>query len=302
MVVCVSHGYPPGDVELFSSSGYQTLILHTSQYTTHFLNRYVNDSSSKINGDIFLLPNRNGLFYTRISLQSSEKKTERLFRFVVGYLGDKDDVESLDDFANIVASVLSNDKQYVEWKVNQPSNSSFLELIQNEGTKYVDASTISETEVTLSEKLEDPIMHEVALIVKRAGAMLEEDIVKKITKHNAHKAIEELVQANLLTLEYVVICRKTSNQINRMSSRDTLNKIANAGIYCSCGKAISEERIEELFSPTPMLQTMLDQSHWTTARLVYVLRQLGIQDDRILLNLHEGPEEIDAFVDMDGIF
>jgi len=34
MVVCVSHGYPPGDVELFSSSGYQTLILHTSQYTT----------------------------------------------------------------------------------------------------------------------------------------------------------------------------------------------------------------------------------------------------------------------------
>ncbi len=31
-----------------------------------------------------------------------------------------------------------------------------------------------------------------------------------------------------------------------------------------------------------------------------VLRRLGVPDDRILLNLHDGPEEIDAFVDMDG--
>lgn len=47
---------------------------------------------------------------------------------------------------------------------------------------------------------------------------------------------------------------------------------------------------------------MLKQSYWTTARLVYILRQLGVQDNCILLNLQEGPEEVDAFVDMDGAF
>ena len=35
MLLCVSHWYPPGnlDCELIASSGYQTLLLHTIQYT-----------------------------------------------------------------------------------------------------------------------------------------------------------------------------------------------------------------------------------------------------------------------------
>jgi hypothetical protein len=34
MLLFVSHWYPPGDIELFASSGYQTLLLHTIEDTT----------------------------------------------------------------------------------------------------------------------------------------------------------------------------------------------------------------------------------------------------------------------------
>ena len=87
-----------------------------------------------------------------------------------------------------------------------------------------------------------------------------------------------------------------------MTSRDAIDKMTEAGVLCSCGSPIADERIEELFLPTPVLDKLLKQSYWTTARLVYILRQLGIHDNSILLNLHDGPEEVDSFIDMDGAF
>ena len=45
---------------------------------------------------------------------------------------------------------------------------------------------------------------------------------------------------------------------------------------------------------------MLDQSYWTTVKLVDNLRKLGISNNQILLNLRDGAEKIDAFVDVDG--
>lgn len=221
----------------------------------------------------------------------------------IGYLGDKVEVECLSNFAELVAETLTNQGKNVQWSLVRPSNSLFNDLLHSDEAQFVTADTISKEDAELAGKLEDQVTREVAIAVKRAGGMLVEDVGKKVAKQeDADKAIEELVQANLITREFVIICRQTSKQINRITSRDAIVKMTEAGILCACGSPIEDERVEELFLPTLVLEKLLKQSYWNTARLVYILRQLGVEDNCILLNLHEGPEEVDAFVDMDGAF
>jgi hypothetical protein len=95
--------------------------------------------------------------------------------------------------------------------------------------------------------------------------MLAADFSRKIRIQGKEESISnELIKEGLLSKEYVIICRQTSNQINRVKSRDVIENMREMGILCSCGRIISSERIEELFSPTPALQKMLDQGYWTT--------------------------------------
>ncbi|HZX12903.1 MAG TPA: hypothetical protein VFF49_00710 [Thermodesulfobacteriota bacterium] len=154
----------------------------------------------------------------------------------------------------------------------------------------------------IAEHLEDVSSRNIAVVVKRSGGILASDLTKRadIKPEQTQTAIEQLSKAGLLSQEYVVICKKTSNQVNRVNSKEKVKQMTEIGVLCSCGNPIGQERIEELFSPTPILQKMLDQSYWMTARLVRLLKVLNIPNERILLNLQEGAEEIDAFVDLEG--
>jgi hypothetical protein len=131
--------------------------------------------------------------------------------------------------------------------------------------------------------------------------MLVEDVARKVAKTESTKSkVEVLVNEKLLSREYAVICRQTSNQVNRVKSMEVLERMREHEVQCSCGRPIADELVQELYSPSPVLQKLLNQSYWLTARLVSALRRLGVADDRILLNLQEGPEEIDTFVDLEG--
>lgn len=270
-----------------------------------------NADQGLLSGDLFCSPYGNGFLYVRlarsqhfsITITLDGKPVPPPLQLEIGYLGDKVEVECLSNFAELVAETLTNQGKNVQWSLVRPSNSLFNDLLHSDEAQFVTADTISKEDAELAGKLEDQVTREVAIAVKRAGGMLVEDVGKKVAKQeDADKAIEELVQANLITREFVIICRQTSKQINRITSRDAIVKMTEAGILCACGSPIEDERVEELFLPTLVLEKLLKQSYWNTARLVYILRQLGVEDNCILLNLHEGPEEVDAFVDMDGAF
>lgn len=268
---------------------------------------YLGESEFVVAGDVLFSPEGTGILY--VCLLTSDlvlvprlrKQIGSPLRLDVGYFGDEKELGCLNDFAALVAEALSSLNESVEWSPLQPSNPQFLELASSEETEFVPADTISSEDIELSANLEDQATRDIALRVKRAGGMLAADLTKNFPNPDeAQRIVEQLVQAQLFVREYVVICRQTSKHINRVTSRDAIEKMAKAGVLCSCGRPISDERIEELLSPTPVLQRMLDQSYWTTARLVHTLRNLGISDNRMLLNLREGAEEMDAFADVDG--
>lgn len=185
----------------------------------------------------------------------------------------------------------------------QVMSEQFTDLYRSEDVKFVLGSTLPEDELSFSERLENLSTRNIAVVVRRSGGgRPASDLLKKGGENpdEVHKIVEYLREAGLLSREYVVICKKTSNQVNRIDSRNKIDKMTDLGVLCSCGCPISEERIEEIFMPSPILRKMLDQSYWMTARLVCFLEKLGIPRDRILPNLQEGAEEINSFVDVDG--
>lgn len=290
-------------------SGTRSIPL-TSYYSYSFRSRLPIMPEEGINfpdyGELFHSPQRNGFLYilsTDLTIRNSEhrKSVERPHVWEIGYIGHAKENECLDKFDTVVTEIINQHGVEIEWDVLDIRNSTFMELENSSEAEFTTASTLSKEDLELASILEDQEVRELAVTVRRSGGILAADLARKASKQDETlKIVEQLINNGLLSREYVVICRRTSNQINRVKERSAIAQMDAVGVLCSCGKAISEERIEELYSPTTALQRMLDQSYWTTAKLVAVLQDLGVPEDRVLLNLREGAEEIDAFVDIDS--
>ena len=205
-------------------------------------------------------------------------------------------------FSSLVAEALQQQDKVVDWKEIQFPSPQFIELSESDDTKCVYGDAISDEDVSIASKLEDQKIKDFIMVIKRSGGgMLEVDIARRFPDYSdQNNILDKLIDSGFLEKQYVIMCRQTSNQINKVKSQDVIDKMDEMGILCSCGKPISSERIEELFSPTAKMHRMIDKSYWMTVKLVDTLRSLGIPNSQILLNLHDGPEEIDAFVNVDG--
>jgi len=300
--------------EVHQTNNYDVSLEDKSVLFDYRLRRPIHSSSvfgeeisSPFAGDLFLSDNKNGILYLALFLRASPS-TQNIGRIQnelligVGYIGEDNPSECLNYFIKFVEEALSLQGITCEWISSQPANPRFLELTTNDNKIFTSASDIHATDFELAKKLEDPFTRTIALIVKRSGGILATDVFKKVNvgKENVQAVISQLSEAELISKEYVIICRKSSNQTNRVKSLEDLDKIAKMGLLCSCGKSISEERVEELFVPTSKLQKMLDKSYWLTVKLVEEIMKYNISADRILLNLQEGSDEVDAFVDLDG--
>ncbi|MBD3159778.1 MAG: hypothetical protein GF309_13430 [Candidatus Lokiarchaeota archaeon] len=218
----------------------------------------------------------------------------------IGFAGDKSERTKLEDFQSAITNIIDNTKLDTEWEIIQATSRGFDGLLKDKKKNCMVATEIPEEHFSVSAVLEDKAVRDLATLVKRAGGILAADIKDATEKKQSQEALNSLTSLGLLSQEYVVICRNTSRQTNRVKTKEAIEEMEKLGVLCSCGRPISEERIEKLYAPTNFMSKMLNQSYWMTVRLVHSLMEQGISRDRILLNLHDGPEEIDAFADVDG--
>ena len=275
--------------------------------------RYGLEEQVLVAGDIFF--QEGGLLY--IGLYTSEIEIRRLVRtkalqtkkldasLEVGFLGSDGNSESLAGIQRVVADMLANQGIKPQWESSVQRNTQLEEIFETEDVHFISATEIDHEEIALAKLLEEPEIRNLAITIRRAGGMLMSDLKKKkvgrFTLEELEEQVSLLKESGLLSQEYVVICKRTSNQVNRFNTREQIDKAAELGVRCSCGRLISEERIEELIVPTASLHRLLNQSYWMSAKLLESLRELRVPDERIFLNLKEGAEEIDAFVDVDGV-
>jgi hypothetical protein len=249
-------------------------------------------------GDICLSERGNAIFYCGTFL-SAEEKGMILEIGAVGYSGQLD---GFSQFSDAIENSLRAAGIACKWHSVAYNSPNFIELQKNTEIKFLIGNQISAEDLSLATVVEDLRSRGLALLIKSSGGILLPDLLKKggLEPHEVNAMLEPLTKAALVNREHVIICKKSLNQINRVNSMESLTKLLELDVRCSCGGPISQERIEDLYTPTPKLQKMLNQSFWMSVWLVRTLVATGISSDRIILNLHEGPEEIDAFVDARG--
>lgn len=180
-----------------------------------------------------------------------------------------------------------------EFTAHEAPNKQFSSL-----TEKYSPPEFSDEQFHIARTFTDSHQNYIVQTIKSSGGMLRRDTATKLQKKpQAEKDIDNLIQQGIIQSEYVILCKKTSEQLNRVPSLETITWMGERGVRCSrCDRPIAEELIEEILTTTTLANEMLNGSHWMTINLVECLISLGIPRTKILVNVTEGPEEIDAIV------
>ena len=127
--------------------------------------------------------------------------------------------------------------------------------------------------------------------IKAAGGLLFRDLSSSLPG-DAKQGVEEvrrlLERAGLITADVVVVCSRTGAQVARIPNREVLQTMANSGIRCGCGRAITEERSEESIALTELGARLLEGNRWLTVLLVRELMKVGVSLDDMLVDQAPG--------------
>ncbi|HYN16034.1 MAG TPA: hypothetical protein VES66_09650 [Terriglobales bacterium] len=256
-------------------------------------------TSQPSNAELFNSKDRKSLLFVATgSGNDPEGKSHKILD--IGLIGQSDARPEYESLIAHVGDFVRSKGAALSWVTKVPTHA-MSEFTQAGDVKFLAGSQITDVERRLSAKLEDARLRKLALLIKSSGGILGSDLLRKGAAgvDDPLQAMTELENAGLVSTNYVVICKRTSNQVARLLSKDKVAEIAKLGVSCSCGNQIANERIEDLIVPAAILEKMLTQSYWMSARLVTELESLGVDPDKILLNLQDSPEEIDAFVDVE---
>jgi hypothetical protein len=101
-------------------------------------------------------------------------------------------------------------------------------------------------------------------------------------KTETEASLRRLAGNGLLRREMVISCRQVERPLFRLPSPDALSVIMASNAICSeCGANIADEKVEELFVPTAVAASLLEDGSWLSKRLRSVLLQLGVPAQQI---------------------
>ncbi len=107
--------------------------------------------------------------------------------------------------------------------------------------------------------------------------------------------IGTLEDAGLVGREVQISCRKTGHALFRLPTAHALAVVTVSDATCSeCGCAVADEKVEEVFAPTRLASSLLEDGSWLISRLHYLLREHGVPESEIAV----GPSNGDGYGQM----
>lgn len=262
-------------------------------------------------GDLFRCDDSTSLYFLRAIPGESRpvvdskggmriERTQASLR--VGFIGMPGDAARVEVLKKTLGETGELKGESLSWTVFRPENQVFEGVKTLAKGSYFPADQLTGVERKAASLLNDRATKGYALSLRTSGGLLEKDLNQGVdpAEQRDTRLTNRLIDAGLCEREFVVICRKTSRQVNRARDRESLDRAVASGVRCSCGQPLTEEIVEVLLSPTPLTQRMLDKSHWMSVIVVEELAKAGIPPDRVLLNVVEGSNETDMMIDLDG--
>ena len=187
-----------------------------------------------------------------------------------------------------------------QWEQGKPSLPAGFKLFVAKQDK--DSLFTSLRKETMSERIRAASMLEDAsarVFLRRAKEAHLEGYAAKLIAGDAvqtyQESIERLEGAGLVGREVQVSCRRTGHALFRLPTAHALAVVTVSDATCSeCGSPVADEKVEEVFAPTLLASSLLEDGSWLISRLHYLLREQGIPESEIAV----GPSHGDGYGQM----
>lgn len=114
--------------------------------------------------------------------------------------------------------------------------------------------------------------------------------------------LDALMGAGIIRKEYLLVCRQDSRTICSIPDRARLEETIGSELRCTgCGRAFTDEIIQDIYALTPEARTLLNGSHWMTIWVSSCLIDAGVPIEKIKWSGSAGDDELDIIADIHGL-
>jgi len=153
------------------------------------------------------------------------------------------------------------------------------------------------------DKLLDSKLRGIIIRARQAKEPTTSNIAKSIGLDESlvRPVLETASKEGILTKEYNVLCDRCAKAVARVPSKKVILRMTKDKVSCSsCGTPIRPTSYEEVYIVPTEICELLDGSRWMSLCAERSLRALGVEGRRILLEVIDGPNELDVVANFDG--
>src|SRR6266542_3265651 len=185
-------------------------------------------------------------------------------------------------------------EDFPDWVQGKPSiPEGFKRFVAKQDTDSLYTSLRKDTmsrRILAASRLED---ENARVFLRGAREAHQEGYAAKLLTENTREAhdfsIERLEDVGLVEREVQVSCRKTGHALFRLPNAHALAVVTVSDATCSeCGSSVADEKVEEVFAPTRLASSLLEDGSWLLSRLHFLLREMGVPESEIAVGPSEG--------------
>lgn len=185
-------------------------------------------------------------------------------------------------------------EDFPHWVQGKPSMpEGFKRFVTKQDTDSLYTSLRKDTmsrRILAASRLED---ESARLFLRGAREAHQEGYAAKLLTEGTAEAcefsIERLEDVGLVEREVQVSCRKTGHALFRLPNAHALAVVTVSDATCSeCGSSVADEKVEEVFAPTRLASSLLEDGSWLLSRLHFLLREMGVPESEIAVGPSEG--------------
>ncbi|HLO00334.1 MAG TPA: hypothetical protein VK208_17880 [Pyrinomonadaceae bacterium] len=185
-------------------------------------------------------------------------------------------------------------EDFPEWTHGKPNiPEGFKRFVARQDTDSLYTSLRKDTmsrRILAASRLED---ESARVFLRGAREAHQEGYAAKLLTENTAEArdfsIERLEDVGLVEREVQVSCRKTGHALFRLPNPHALAVVTVSDATCSeCGSPVADEKVEEVFAPTRLASSLLEDGSWLLSRLHFLLREMGVPESEIAVGPSEG--------------
>lgn len=205
------------------------------------------------------------------------------------------ETDGLSDFATFLSDTIERlvPGQKVSWEAVDTVGPNFA-LITTDATSVAPSAKDAEVAGILEQNQAKRLLEK----IREVESSSITKIISEKELPSAKPILDGFEKMGLITKDFIVLCRKTGQQILKVSSRSAIEETSQKAFKCFiCGNPISQENIDEIITCSDFGKKMLKDDYWLLVRVMSILEKMGIKNNEIAIRFGEN-RSMDVFLNL----